>query len=154
MTSLVDALYVTKYNPFKYGEFVASFYSELTNVENNLLLAPLIVPLCSHHVFSGKLSNAKFGVKSKSTVWTIFSDRELLYDLQERLDDFKILTDQSLQYCLANDWLEIEIKMLNVIRLNPEEATFVKQKSAANLGTLFSNLSVIDIYALLGATPR
>ncbi|MGZ8954921.1 MAG: three component ABC system middle component, partial [Methylovulum sp.] len=71
MTSLADALYQSKYNPFKYGEFLASFYSELTNVENNLLLSQLVIPLCSHHLFSYKLSNARFVGKSRSTLWTI-----------------------------------------------------------------------------------
>lgn len=154
MTSLADALYHAKYNPFKYGKFLASFYSELTGVDNNLLLSQLVIPLCSHPLFSYKLSNAKFGAKSKSTIWTVFKDRSQLYVLQERLDEFKTLTDQSLQYCLVNDWVEIDAEKLAVNRIPTNQASFVKQKSAANLGKLFSHLSVVEIYALLGVTPR
>lgn len=155
MTSLVDALYQVKYNPFKYGEFLASFYSELTNVEHDLLLSQLVIPLSSHHLFFRKLSNAKMSnTKNTSTIWTIFNDRKLLYDLQERLDEFKTMTDRSLQYCLVNDWLEIDAQALSVSPCRTSEVKFKKQKSAANLGRLFSNLSVIEIYAFFGVRPR
>ena len=29
----IDAFYLVKYNPFKYGKYLADFYSELTGVE-------------------------------------------------------------------------------------------------------------------------
>ncbi len=154
MTSLADALYHAKYNPFKYGEFLASFYSELTGVDNNLLLSQLVIPLCSYPFFSLKLSNAKFGAKRKSTIWTVFDDRSQLYDLYERLDEFKAMTLQSLQYCLVNDWVEIDVEKLTVNLIPTSQAPFNKQKSAANLGKLFSKLSVLEIYALLGVIPR
>lgn len=152
--TLADALYHLKYNPFKYGDFLASFYSELKNVEDNLLLIQLVIPLCSHQSFMKKLSNAKFGAKSKSTIWTIFKDRAQLYDLQERMDDFKELTDQSLQYCLVNDWLRVEEKTLDIVPIQFDDTSYMKQKSAVNLGKLFSDLSTVEIYAFLGVIPR
>lgn len=154
MTSLADALYLAKYNPFKYSEYLASFYSELTNVTNNLLLSQLVVPLCTQNVFNQKLSNAKFGAKSRSTIWTVFDDREQLYDLQERLDEFKALTEQSLQYCLMNDWFEIDALNQSVTPIQASEAFFVRQKSAANLGKLLSDFSVVEVYSFLGVIPR
>ncbi|HBV20948.1 MAG TPA: hypothetical protein DEF07_04420 [Nitrosomonas sp.] len=153
MTSLADAFYQAKYNPFKYGGYIVSFYAQLIGVENNLLLAQLVVPLCSHPVYSSKLSNARFGLKSKSTIWTIFDDRTKLYDLQERVDEFKELTDQSLQYCLIHDWIEIDTQKLSISVL-PTSAPPDIYKCAANLGKLFNHLSVMEIYALLGVTPR
>lgn len=153
MTSLVDTLYQAKYNPFKYGAFLASFYSELTDVKENLLLSPLVIPLCSHYIFRQKLLNARFGTKNKSTIWTVFQKKGELYDLQERLDNFKTLTTQSLQYCLVNDWLAIDPDELNVTILKEDEMNFEKQKDAVNLGKLFSHLSVAEIYAFLGVIP-
>ncbi|BFL84036.1 hypothetical protein LFREDSHE_24860 [Shewanella baltica] len=50
MSSIVGALYELKYNPFEYGAYLASFYTALVESENNLLLAPLVIPLCSHPV--------------------------------------------------------------------------------------------------------
>lgn len=66
MSSVIDALYQLKYNPFKYGEHIASFYSTIQNVEKNLLLAPLIIPLCTHPTFGTSLSSAVFGEKKRA----------------------------------------------------------------------------------------
>ncbi|WP_331351857.1 three component ABC system middle component [Cellvibrio sp. UBA7671] len=154
MNSLVDALYLTKYNPFKYGEFLSSFYSELIGVDENILLSQLVIPLCSHHLFNGKIERARLGGIGGSTIWTIFSDKAMLYDMQERLDNFRGLTDQSLQYCLVNDWLNIDPKSLNVSFNKSTNKKFINQKCASNLGRIFSNLSVTEIYAMLGVKPR
>lgn len=151
MSSLADSLYQVKYNPFKFGDYLASFYAKLAGVKNNILLAQLVIPLCSHPVFSSKLENAKFG---SSTIWTVFDDRTKLYDLQERFDLFKELTDQSLQYCLVNDWIEIDTQKLSISFQPKNDAPPISHKSAANLGKLFSSRSVIEIYSLLGVTPR
>ncbi|MDC4793210.1 DUF6521 family protein, partial [Acinetobacter baumannii] len=51
MSSIVDALYELKYNPFEYGPYIASFYIHSDELENNLLLAPLVIPLCSHPIY-------------------------------------------------------------------------------------------------------
>jgi hypothetical protein len=86
MNSVIDALYTLKYNPFKYSEHIAAFYHSVSGIENNLLLAPLIIPLCSHHFYKTKLPNAVFGASKKSSIWTVFDDKKNLYDLQERVD--------------------------------------------------------------------
>ena len=39
----IDALYLAKYNPFKYGKYLADFYSELTGIEKNSLLLPILI---------------------------------------------------------------------------------------------------------------
>ncbi len=152
MTSLVDALYQVKYNPFKYGEYLASFYSKLHQVEENFLLLPLVIPLCSHPYYQSKISRAVFGDSRKSSIWSIFGDKTPLYDLQERIDHFQTLSDECLQYCLVNDWLEIQTENLSIIAL-ANNNVFSKQKSAENLGKLFSGLSVIEIYTFLGVKP-
>ena len=120
MNSIVDALYELNYNPFKYSEHLASFYASVGEMENSLLLAPLVIPICSHPFFSIKLQSAN----TNSSLWTIFdgetrvtSDRdkeryekiissvsknkivhrEQLYDLQERINGFQNLTEDSIQ---------------------------------------------------------
>ncbi|WP_427834553.1 three component ABC system middle component [Actinobacillus pleuropneumoniae] len=50
----IDALYTIKYNPFKYSKYLVTFYSELTGVEQNLLLLPLLIPLFTHPIFKNK----------------------------------------------------------------------------------------------------
>ncbi|NOJ19922.1 MULTISPECIES: three component ABC system middle component [Vibrio harveyi group] len=154
MSSIVDALYELKYNPFEYGPYLASFYTTINESENNLLLAPLVIPLCSHPVFNKKISGAVFGETRQSSIWSIFNDRAQLYDLQERIDEFQVLTEQCIQYCLINDWLSVNEKGLSLHKSDSSDSLFTSQKSAGKLGQLFSGHSVIEIYAFLGVKPR
>ena len=150
MSSIIDALYELKYNPFEYGAYLASFYTAADEKENNLLLAPLVVPLCSHPIFGQKLFNSNV----KSTIWSVFDNRTRLYDLQERIDGFQHLTEQCIDYCLANDWLSVDEQNLVLRACNDYDATFSHKKSANKLGRLFSGHSVVEIYAFLGVKPQ
>jgi len=150
MSSIVDALYELKYNPFEYGAYLASFYTEVSEAENNLLLTPLVIPLCSHPIFGQKLFNSNV----RSTIWSVFDDRTKLYNLQERIDGFQALTEQCIQYCLVNDWLSIDEQSLALSSCDESDSVFTNQKSAEKLGRLFSRHSVVEIYAFLGAKPR
>lgn len=139
----LDALYTIKYNPFKFGEYLATFYMNLTGVKQNILLAPLLIPLFTHPVFKQKLKNAK----STSSLHTIFSNSNGLYDLQERIDVLRILTSESIQYCLLNQWLEIDNLSIHSVQ------EIHNVKIAKNLARLFSNYSVHEIYMILGVKP-
>jgi len=150
MSSIVDALYEIKYSPFLYGEYLASFYRALGESENNFLLAPLVVPLCSHPIFGQKLFNSN----RRSTIWSVFDDRAKLYDLQERINGFQVLTEQCIQYCLINDWLSIDEKTLAIISCGSADSVPSSIKAAEKLGRLLSGHSVIEIYVFLGVKPR
>lgn len=150
MSSIVDALYELKYNPFEYGPYLASFYTYLEESENNVLLAQLVIPLCSHPMYSQKLFNSN----KRSSIWSVFDDRTKLYDLQERIDGFRALTEQCIQYCLVNDWLSINEQRLSLTKCDEADSTFIFQKSAEKLGRLFSGHSVVEIYAFLGVKPQ
>lgn len=145
----IDALYLAKYNPFKYGKYLADFYSELTGVEKNLLLLPILIPLFTHPFFKDKIEKSI----STSSIHTIFfNNSKELYDLQDRIDTLRTLTSDSIQYCLVNDWLRIDTNALSFLptksRSNKE-----KIKVAKKLARLFSNRSVYDIYISLGIKP-
>jgi|GEM_PF-513889 len=177
MSSIVDALYELKYNPFEYGPYLASFYTGMEESENNLLLAPLVIPLLSHPFFSLKLNAAN----TNSSIFTIFSGetklkterdqekyvnfvfkpqqskivhKELLYDLQERIDGFQTLTEQCIQYCLINEWLSVNEQSLSLRSCEGSDSAFTSEKSAEKLARLFSGHSVVEIYAFLGVKPR
>lgn len=150
MSSIVEALYELKYNPFEYGPYLASFYTTIDESENNILLAQLVIPLCCHPIYSHKLLNSN----KRSSIWSVFDDRTKLYDLQERIDGFQALTEQSIQYCLINDWLSINDQRLSLTKCDLVESTFISRKIAEKLGRLFSGHSVVEIYAFLGVKPR
>jgi hypothetical protein len=150
MSSIVDALYELKYNPFEYGPYITSFYKGVDESESNLLLAQLVIPLCSHPIYSHKLLKSK----KSSSIWTVFDDRTKLYDLQERIDGFQALTELCIQYCLVNDWLSVNEQRLSLTKGDWDYSNFIAQKSAEKLGWLFSGHSVVEIYAFLGVKPR
>ncbi|WP_080939899.1 three component ABC system middle component [Chromobacterium violaceum] len=150
MSSIVDALYELKYNPFEYGTYISSFYNSVGTSENNILLAPLVIPLCSHSILGRKLYKSNI----KSTIWSIFDDRTMLYDLQERIDEFQHLTEQCIDYCLTNDWLSIDEERLSLVACSDACTLFKIQKGPEKLGRLFFGRSVIEIYAFLGVKPR
>jgi hypothetical protein len=150
MSSIVEALYELKYNPFEYGPYLASFYSHLDESENNLLLAPLVIPLCSHSLYGHKLFNSN----KRSSIWSVFNDRKQLYDLQERIDGFQALTEQCIQYCLINDWLSVNEQSLSISKGGEDYSVSIHPVSAEKLGRLFSGHSVVEIYSFLGVKPR
>ena len=117
----IDAFYLVKYNPFKYGKYLADFYSELTGVESSM-----------HTIF--------------------FKNSKELYDLQDRIDTLRILTSDSIQYCLINDWLKTDTNALSFL---PTQSSNNKEKIkvAKKLARLFSNRSVYEIYISLGIQP-
>ncbi|WGE51379.1 DUF6521 family protein [Actinobacillus equuli subsp. haemolyticus] len=141
--NIIDALYTVQYNPFKYGKYLAAFYSELTGVEQNLLLSPLLIPLFTHPIFKNK------GIRSTSSLHTIFSKPDELYDLQDRIDSLRGLTSESMQYCLVNQWLYFKQDDLSVYPRQSIENI----KIAKNYAKLFSNRSVYEIYTILGVKP-
>jgi hypothetical protein len=143
-----------KYNPFEYGPHLASFYTAMDKSENNLLLASLVIPLCSHPIFGKRISRAVFGDKNRSSIWSTFNDRTKLYDLQERIDAFQKLTGECIQYCLINDWLSVNEEKLSLQAPNDSDLDVTNQKTSRKLGQLFNGHSVVEVYAFLGVKPR
>lgn len=72
-----------------------------------------------------------------------------MYDLQERIDALRTLTSESIQYCLLNQWLEINIDNLSIYSVQKNRNIRI----AKNLARLFSNHSVHEIYMILGVKP-
>lgn len=146
MSSMIESLYEVKYNPFIFGEVFVSFYSSLENVKKNFLLAPLIIPLYSYASVRNSVENALFGEKRRSSIWSIFEDRTLFSDLQERIENFRGLTEECILYCISNDWLSIDTELLSVIIKKDVEGIPNNNKVAKNLSKLLKGMSLEDIY--------
>lgn len=148
--NMIDAIYHIQYNPFKYGEYVYCFYSNLPEYQNNILLLPLIIPLCSHSEYVNKIN----GSNKRSSLLTIFKNKKELYDLQERIDALRLLSTQSLQYCLGKEWLYLNIDELNIYANTLDKKTVQNfnedSKVAKKLALLFGKYSVDEIYSYLG----
>ncbi|MBE9589640.1 hypothetical protein IM753_01370 [Moraxella sp. K127] len=148
--NMIDAIYHIQYNPFKYGEYIYRFYSNLPEYQNNILLLPLIIPLCSHSKYTNKIT----GSNKRSSLLTIFENKKELYDFQERIDALQMLSRQSLQYCLGKELLYLNIDELNIYANNLDKKTVKKfnpdSKIAERLALLFGKYSVDEIYSYLG----
>ena len=148
MSSFIEDLYTIKYNPFKYAEYFYSFYSQLGDENNNILFFPLIIPLLTYPVLNDKLEHAQFGEKRQSSLWSIFSDKSYLYDLQDRVDDFCTLSQLSFMYCLTNAWITIDTYNLSVKTNTQIGCKLIK--SASNLGRLMKSFSIVEVQSFLG----
>lgn len=149
---MIDAIHTYYYNPFKYGSHIVSFYNSLEEVEQNILLLPLIIPICSHPELSKKLDIVRLSDKSRSSFFTKFGNPKELYDLQERIDALKQLSTQSLSYCMINDWVTVDELTLRIIANENCDQKQINQQ-AKNLGKLFSGLSITEIYKGLRVNP-
>lgn len=149
---MIDAVHTYYYNPFKFGSHIVSFYNSLEEVEQNLLLLPLIIPICSHPELSKKLNIVISSGRSPSTFFTKFDNPKEFYGLQERIDALKGLSTQSLSYCIVNDWVTVDKSSLRVIDTENYDKTHIN-KQAKNLGRLFSGLSINEIYKGLRVSP-
>lgn len=129
-----------------------SFYSSLEGVEQNILLLPLIIPICSHPELSKKLDRVVLSGNRRTTFFTKFGDPKEMYDLQERIDVLKNLTVQSLNYCLINDQLFVDTLALSIF-VNEKHSKKNINKQAQNLGKIFSGLSTTEIYKGLRVNP-
>ena len=148
MSKLIEDLYTIKHNPFKYSEYIYSFYLQFGEEKNNILFFPLIIPLSTYMDLNEKLVHAKFGNKRQSSVWSIFPDKSFFYDLQDRIDEFSSLSQLSFMYCLTNDWITIDTDNLSV---KTNSAINCKQiKSALNLGKLMKNFTITEIQSFFG----
>lgn len=144
--NIVDAIYHIKYNPFKYGEYIYCFYHHLENQTENILLLPLILPICTHSYYSDKVKKNNIN----SSIYTIFKEQRELLDFQERIDNLKELGFSSLQYCLNQNWLYLNPDKLNIV--SSKDSIDVNQNTlvAKKLAMLFSRSSKSEIYSLLG----
>jgi hypothetical protein len=109
-----------------------------------------VVPLCSHPIIGQKIFNSN----KRSTIWSVFDDRTKLYDLQERINGFQVLTEQCIQYCLINDWLSVDEQNLSIVSCGNVDSVPSGKKVGEKLGRLLSVHSVIEIYAFFGVKPR
>lgn len=155
MQSLADCYYLLANNPFVAAPVIAGFYISLEKVDQNLLLAPIVLPLSTHPEHSTNLFNAKLTGKNPSSIYTLFNkEKKNLFDLQEWVDEFRGLTYSALQHAYNNGWIVIDSEKFNVSKGYeplPQNSINSKQyKSAVKLAHIVGNLSSFEIYNYLG----
>jgi hypothetical protein len=149
MGKLVDSIYQIHNNPFVLAPLFCTSFKEIQTQEKNVLLAYLVLPLVLHEESKKWLINAK----STSSIHSFNKKNANISGLPERVQLYKNLTNQCLQYAIDNRIIRIN-ENLTIIVLKTENTTLdnleESKKAAAKLYKIFKDLDVVAIYRLLG----
>lgn len=135
-------------NPFIFSKAFFEFYSTLGLKENSLLLSYLVLPLTLHKPCRDFLSSAR----STSNFHTMSERQGLLNGMQQRVYEYKDLTNVTLQYLRGSNKVEISNRMVTVIKGASEEAPTPQKmvKAAQRLAVFCRTPEVPMIYKKLG----
>lgn len=90
-------------NPFIFSSALFAFYESLDQKNHSILLSYLVLPLALHKESRKFLCNAK----ANSNLTTMISNKKFVHGLAERVDDFKDLTNLTIQYLVGAQVLSI-----------------------------------------------
>ncbi|HEV2695909.1 MAG TPA: three component ABC system middle component [Verrucomicrobiae bacterium] len=152
MSNALQSLRVLHNNPFIMAPIFPAFFKTLGEKRNGMVLAYLVLPLVLPPASRKFLTNAK----STSSIMTLAGkpgERDRLFGIEERIKEYKAITNVTLQYLVDNQMLAItgysSAQPLSSIQdspLCPRNAV----KSSTRLGMLFAPFDVPTIYRTLG----
>lgn len=150
MIKRIEYLYTLYNNIFVYTPIVYSFFEEYTGQDKDILLSYLILPLVLNKTSRGKLVN----LTSRSSLFTFCKYEECIIGLQERIKQYKNVTNDCIQYGIdgglftISDSLHIEVLKSEM----PEKfiADTEKMKAAKRLAKIFKSFDIPTIYRNLG----
>ncbi|QUJ68861.1 hypothetical protein KDD30_07195 [Photobacterium sp. GJ3] len=149
MGTAIDYLGTLNRNPYIFGPLFECFYFHLKEKEKNLLLSYLVLPLILTPKTMGKLKYAN----KNSTLHTLFSDRELLSGLQERVEDYKKSTNSCLFLTFKFDSLRLHDNFLvsfNEYNIDSSALHKDQMRATKNLAILLNDYQVVDCFRILG----
>lgn len=136
-------------NPFLLTPLILNFYKNYKGQSKDILLAYLILPLVLQENTRKWLQKAR----TNSSLTTFGKDRENYYGLPERIEEFKSITNQCLQYAINNKIVTVSSELqITVLRLDIECIEFLMDafKASANITKIFKDIDIISIYRGLG----
>lgn len=135
-------------NPFIFSKAFFEFYSTLGLKENSLLLSYLVLPLTLHKPCRDFLCAAR----STSNFHTMSERLGLLNGMQQRVYEYKDLTNTTLQYLLGANKISIIDRKVAIIEGASEEAPSPQNmvKAAQRLAIFCRVPEVPMIYKKLG----
>ena len=154
MNKFIDSVYKIHNNPFVLTPLIVVFYENLEQKPKNILLAYLVLPIVLNERSKQTLQTAK----STSSIHTFIdskdkSKRENIFGLPERIQNYKEITNQCIQYAIDNQWIklneDLSIEFLKNVD-NKVENLNQSFKASSNLYKIFRNLDVVAIYRLFG----
>lgn len=149
MNNAIESYTVIYNNPFILAPLFSAFYSSLPPKPKSILLSYLVLPLVLYPSSREFLTNAN----ARSSIRTMGKKRERFFGLQERLEEYKMLTNICIQHGIDVSTLAVEADLsVRVLgsgldtSLPPETSV----RAAKNLGKLLASFEVPAIYLSLG----
>ena len=149
MSNAIQSLGALHNNPFIFAPLFPTFYKSLGEKPKSVLLAYLVLPFALYP------QSRNFLVKaiSTSSLRTLMSKRERIYGLDERIAEYRGLTNSSLQYAVDISVLKIEENLsvdvvsdwTNDLLCSPDQLN-----AASKLGILLAPFDVPTVYRMIG----
>ena len=149
MSGAIKSYGVIHNNPFIFAPIFVEFYRGCASKEKSLLLSYLALPLVLPRESRNFLSKAK----STSTVATFLRHREYLEGLEERIFEYRELTNQAIRYAVDAGMIAIEEDLS--VRVICDECDYslapaATPRAARRLGILFEPYDIPTIYRTFG----
>lgn len=150
MSNAIKCLNALYNNPFIFGPVFHSFYKELKNKDRSLLLSYIVLPLSLYPASQSYLIKRK---STKSCFRILLKEHSRIWGLQERIEEYKLITNITMQHALDISVFNISSNLsINVVSDWP--TGFVAPPNASNaaqrLGEYISSYDVPTIYHYLG----
>ena len=149
MSNAIQSLGALHNNPFIFAPLFSPFYKSLGEKPKSFLLSYLVLPL----VLYPKSRTFLVGARSTSSLRTLMSNKERIYGLDERIAEYRGLTNTSLQHAVDMGVLQIsEILSVDVVsdRNVDPMCSSDQLKAARRLGLLFAPFDVPTVYRMIG----
>ncbi|EJG0913583.1 TPA: hypothetical protein KDY48_004638 [Vibrio parahaemolyticus] len=149
MASAVEHIEVFHQNSYILSPILENFFKHTESREKDILLSYLLFPLILYPESREKLKYAN----KNSSIYTLFSNQELLYGINDRVRDFKNNTNKCLLVLEQNGSIEITNSMsVNYKSSNLDSSLCDKDslRAAKNLAILFNSHEIVEIYRKLG----
>jgi len=149
MSDSIHLLNVLHNNPFIFALAFVNFFKVLGEKEKAFLLGYLILPMTLHMRSRNFLKNAN----SRSSLRTMLHDRKHVYGLDERVAQYREMTNTTIQYLLGTGDISMHDQLVivgadrnDVDGPSPEGVV----KAARRLGVFFQPYDVPTIFRMLG----
>lgn len=149
MSQIVNNIYKIHNNPFVLTPLILEFFKYSQPKPKDILLAYLILPLVLYE------TSRKFLVLARTTssLITFSKKKENFFGLPKRVEEYKEITNQCIQYAIDNKIIQINNEL--TVEILIDDSTTMKNleqelKASSKLDKIFKDLDVVAIYKSLG----
>lgn len=151
MIKLIRHLKTLYNNPFIFGQLLHAFYNVRQNCcDKDFLLSYLILPMTLYPASQQYLTQRKH---PESSLRILSKQSERLYGLKKRIEEYRELTNLTMQYAIDIGVLKINENLsVDVLSEWPAESIFLCNavKAAIRLGEFTGKFDIPTTYRILG----